>query len=91
MESRNLDRDLRRDKAELARQMSLDERLTAGPRLYVEQMRLTRSLIAGLHPEWTNAQVDLEVSRREELIRQRNTKKYYRSFCASDGPAVEQA
>jgi hypothetical protein len=48
-------------------------------------------LIAGLHPEWTNAQVDLEISRREELIRQRNTKKYYRSFCASDGPAVEQA
>lgn len=91
MKSQKLDRDLRSDKAERARQMSLDERLTAGPRLYDEQMRLTRSLIAGLNPEWTDAQVDEEISRREELIRQRNTKKYYRSVLAIEVPAVEQS
>jgi hypothetical protein len=91
MESHKLDRNLRSDKAERARQMSLDERLTAGPRLYGEQMRLTRSLIAGLHPEWTDAQVNLEIYRREELIRQRNTEKYYRSLLASEDPPAEQS
>jgi len=91
MENQALARDLRRDKAERARQMSLDERLTAGPRLYAEQMRLTRSLVAGLHPEWTEAQVDAEISRREELIRQRNTKKYYRTLLATEDHPVEQS
>jgi|688.fasta_scaffold357546_3 hypothetical protein len=89
MDSRKLDRDLRRDKARRARKMSLDERLTAGPRLYAEQMRLTRSLIGGLNPDWTDAQVDAEICRREELIRQKNTRKYYRPLSPTDGPAVE--
>ncbi|XZE56747.1 hypothetical protein SH139x_002875 [Planctomycetaceae bacterium SH139] len=89
MESQKLDRDLRNEKAARAQQMSLDERLTAGPRLYDEQMRLTRSLIAGLHPEWADVQVDMEISRREELIRQRNTKKYYRPLLAAETRAVE--
>jgi len=91
MESRELDRDLRSDKAEQARQMSLDERLTAGPRLYVEQMRLTRSLISGLHAEWTDAQVDAEIYRREELIRQKNTKRYYRPLLTPADHSVDQS
>ncbi len=67
--------------------MTLDERLTAGPKLYAEQMRLARSLVAGLHPIWTDEQVDVEMLRREDLIRQRNTKKYYRQVLSnSDHP-----
>ena len=71
--------EIRRNKAQRARQMSLDERLTAGAKLYAEQMRLTKSFVAGLHPNWTAAQVEAEMFRREDLIRQRNTKKYYRT------------
>ena len=75
-----LAREIRREKAQRARLMSLDERLTAGPQLYAEQMQLARSLVAGLHPNWSEDQVDSEMFRREELIRRRNTKKYYRPF-----------
>ena len=91
MNHESLAREIRRGKAERARQMSLDERLTAGPKLYAEQMRLTRSLIIGLHPNWTAAQVESEIFRREELIRQRNTKKYYRTVAATEDHPVEQS
>jgi len=91
MNHESLAREIRRDKAERARQMSLDERLTAGPTLYAEQMRLARSLIVGLHPNWTDAQVESEIFRREELIRQRNTKKYYRTVPATDDHPAEQS
>jgi len=91
MEIRLLARDIRRDKAQRARQMSLDERLTAGPQLYAEQMRLVRSLVAGLHPSWTEEQVDSEMLRREELIRQRNTKKYYSTFPPAERKTVNQS
>ena len=83
MDHKTLAREIRRDKAERARQMSLDERLTAGPKLYAEQMQLARSLVAGLHPDWTDAQVESEMFRREKLIRQRNTKKYYRTVSST--------
>jgi len=76
-DARTLTAEIRRNKAERARQMLLDERLTAGPQLCAEQMRLVRSRVAGLHPGWTDEQVDSEMFRREELIRQRNSKKYY--------------
>jgi len=91
MNHETLARDIRRDKAERARQMSLDERLTAGAKLYAEQMRLARSLVAGLHPDWTDAQVDAEMFRREELIRQRNTKKYYRTVSSAENRPVERS
>jgi len=89
MNHETLARDIRRDKAERARQMSLDERLTAGAKLYAEQMRLARSLLAGLHPDWTDGQVEAEMFRREELIRQRNTKKYYRTVSSAENRPVE--
>jgi len=91
MNHETLAREIRRDKAERARQMSLDERLTAGPKLYAEQMRLARSLIVGLHPNWTDAQVESEIFRREESIRQRNTKKYYRTVSATEDHPAEQS
>jgi hypothetical protein len=91
MNQKILAREIRRDKAERARQMSLDERLTAGPKLYVEQMRLARSLVAGLHPDWTDDQIDAEMFRREELIRQRNTKKYYRPVLSIEDQTVKQS
>ena len=91
MEHNTLARDIRRDKADRARQMSLDERLTAGPILYAEQMRLTRSLVAGLHPDWSDEQVEAEMFRREELIRQRNTKKYYRTVLSTEHERAAQS
>ncbi len=86
-----LSTELRRSKAHRARQMTLDERLTAGPMLYAEQMRLARSLVAGLHPNWTDDQVDAEMFRREDLIRTRNTKKYYRTALATETALAKQS
>jgi hypothetical protein len=91
MDDKELAREIRKDKAERARQMSLDERLTAGPILYAEQMRLARSLVAGLQPGWTDEQVDSEMLRREELIRNRNTKKYYRAVSNTADSTVSES
>lgn len=91
MELTSLARDIRREKAQRAREMSLDERLTAGPRLYVEQMQMVWSLVAGLHPDWTEDQVSAEMLRRENLLRAQNTKKYYREVLSAEDPTVRQA
>lgn len=88
METGKLSNDIRRDKARRAREMSLDDRLTAGAILYAEQMQLVRSFVAGLHPDWTDDQVNSEMFRREELVRQQNTKKYYRVVSHNDTPVV---
>lgn len=88
METRELSNDNRRDKARRAREMSLDDRLTAGAILYAEQMQLVRCFVAGLHPDWTDDQVNSEMFRREELVRQQNTKKYYRVVSHNDTPVV---
>jgi hypothetical protein len=90
MDAQTLSTLIRRSKADRARQMTLDERLTAGRKLYAEQMRLVRSLVAGLHPNWTDEQVASEMFRREELIRQRNRKKYYRAVSSTEDHPAEQ-
>ena len=91
MKKTSLAREIRHDKVRRAREMSFDERLTAGAKLYAEQMRLVRSLIAGLHPDWTDEQVNAEIHRREQLLRQRNTKKYYSASPPSEGDKTDNA
>jgi hypothetical protein len=66
------------------RQMSVGERLSAGLRLYTEQLRVVRGCVAGRHPDWTAAQVEEEIQRRRRVIDQQNAKKCYR-------PALEVA
>lgn len=79
MDTQELSNEIRRGKAERARQMSVGERLSEGLRLYAEQLRVVRGFVSGMHPDWTESQVDQEMERRRRLIHQQNTKKYYRS------------
>ncbi len=91
LDTKALSTEIRSSKAQRARQMSLDESLTAGAKLYAEQRQLTRSLVSGLHPNWTYAKVDGEMFRREDLIRQRNTKKFYRPVISMDDQPVKSS
>lgn len=77
MEIDRLSKDIQRSKVERAREMTLDERLTAGATLYAEQLLLVREMIVGLHPEWTEAEVDAEMRRRQAVIRTTNEKGFY--------------
>ena len=64
--------------------MSIDQRLTAGAKLFEEQLRLTRDMIAGLNPEWDANQIDTEVRRRMAIKQTRDDAGLYRTV-AADG------
>jgi len=78
METQSLSTEIRRSKAAAARQMSVAQRLSAGLRLYTEQLCVVRGFVAGMNPDWTELQVDQELDRRRLIIDLQNTKKYYR-------------
>lgn len=77
MEIKALAKDILRRKAERARALTLDERLTAGAALFAEQLLLLRDMIAGLHPEWTEAEVDAELRRRLDVMRRIRERGFY--------------
>jgi hypothetical protein len=70
--------------------MSIDERLTAGARLYAEQLDLTRDFIAGLNPDWTTVQVEAEIRRRLQVIRERDTAKFYRPVANERDVSIDE-
>lgn len=77
METKSLAKEIQRSKAERARTMTLDERLTAGATLFAQQLLLVREMVAGLHPEWSQAEVDSELRRRQDVIRKVSEKGFY--------------
>ena len=83
-QTRELQRSIQRRKAEQAKLMSMDQRLTAGAKLFDEQLRLAKDMIAGLNPEWDANQVDTEVRRRMAIKRTRDDSGLYRTV-AADG------
>ena len=81
---RELQRSIQSRKAEQAKLMSIDQRLTAGAKLFDEQLRLARDMIAGLNPEWDANQVDTEVRRRMAIKQTLDDAGLYRTV-AADG------
>ncbi len=87
-ETIELQRSIHRSKAERVKLMSIDERLVAGAKLFEEQMRLMRDMIAGLHADWNANQVDDEVRRRLAVKRIRDDAGLYRKVI-TDGEGVQ--
>ena len=77
-DTKQLQRSLFQSKIERAKLMTLDERLFAGAKLFDEQMKFTRDMIAGLNPDWNAAQVDAEVRRRLAIQRRLDNAGLYR-------------
>ncbi len=78
MNEKSLQHAILQGKVQRARQMSLDDRLGAGARLHAEQLVRTRDLLAGLHPDWSEREVEAEMIRHRRILRERNSKRFYR-------------
>ncbi|WP_230251821.1 hypothetical protein [Rhodopirellula halodulae] len=89
MDQQSLQRAIRQDKVERARQMSLDDRLAAGARLYAEQLARTRDLLHGMHPEWSMEDVDAEMKRRRRVLSDRDSKRFFRQDPSRDSAVAD--
>lgn len=89
MDQQPLQQAIRQDKVERARQMSLDDRLAAGARLHAEQLARTRDLLRGLHPEWSMGEIDVEIARRRDVLRDRDSKRFYRQNTSQNSAVAD--
>lgn len=58
---------------ERARAMSISEKFLAGPRLFEEKCEVTRSEIRLMNPDWNEEQVEAELNRRLDVLRDEKT------------------
>ena len=75
---RRLQDDLFRSKVRRARQMSPDERMMEGLRLFDRGVSLMRDGIRAQHPEFDDAQVEREVHRRLAIAKRLDDAGLYR-------------
>lgn len=68
-EIRQLQQQIERSKIERARRLTAEERFRAGADLFDDGMKWMRGCIRGLHPEWSEEQVQAEVDRRKRISR----------------------
>ena len=62
-----------REAIEKARAMSISEKFLAGARLFEEECEVTRSEIRLMNPDWNEEQVEAELNRRLEVVREEKT------------------
>jgi hypothetical protein len=62
-----------REAIEKARAMSISEKFLAGARLFEEECEVTRSEIRLMNPDWNEEQVEAELNRRLDVVREEKT------------------
>ncbi len=62
-----LQQSIQRGKAATASKQSVGEKLFSGLELFRNQAVLWRGMIAGMNPQWSSEQVDVEVQRRLKI------------------------
>ena len=82
---RSLQDDILRSKVEQARNMSIAEKLMAGPRLFDANMALMRAGIWTAHPEYSDDDVQAEVLRRLKIAKRLDDGDRYRPVEDVDG------
>lgn len=62
-----------REAIEKARTMSISEKLLAGARLFEEECDANRAEIRLMNPDWNEEQVESELNRRLDVVRDEKT------------------
>jgi hypothetical protein len=74
-----------REAIEKARAMSISEKFLAGARLFEEECEVTRSEIRLMNPDWNDEQVEAELNRRLDVVRDEKTAFLAKIWGISDG------
>jgi hypothetical protein len=78
-----------REAIEKARSMSISEKFLAGARLFEEECDATRAEIRLMNPDWNEEQVEAELNRRLDVLRDEKTALLAKMRGISDGKNSE--
>lgn len=78
-----------RETIEKARAMSISEKLLAGARLFEEECNATRAEIHLMNSDWNEEQVEAELNRRLDVLRDEKTALLAKTWRISDGKNSE--